>query len=47
MNTKDKVVTTAIDFFNLHGTKIISTNHIATEMGISPGLNEWEMQYVS
>ncbi len=37
MNTKDKIITTAIDLFNLHGTKAISTNHIAKEMGISPG----------
>ena len=37
MNTKDKIIATAIDLFNLHGTKAISTNHIAKEMGISPG----------
>ena len=37
MNTKDKIITTAIDLFNIHGTKAISTNHIAKEMGISPG----------
>ena len=37
MKTKDKIITTAIDLFNIHGTKAISTNHIAKEMGISPG----------
>ena len=37
MTTKDKIIATAIDLFNIHGTKAISTNHIAKEMGISPG----------
>ena len=37
MNTKEKIIATAIDLFNVHGTKAISTNHIAKEMGISPG----------
>ena len=37
MDTKDKIIATAIDLFNVHGTKAISTNHIAKEMGISPG----------
>ncbi len=37
MNTKDKIIATAIDLFNIHGTKAISTNHIAKEMDISPG----------
>ena len=37
MNTKDKILATAIDLFNIHGTKAISTNHIAKEMDISPG----------
>ena len=37
MNTKGKIIATAIDLFNIHGTKAISTNHIAKEMGISPG----------
>jgi len=37
MNTKDKIIATAINLFNIHGTKAISTNHIAKEMGISPG----------
>ena len=37
MNTKDNIITTANKMFNLHGTKAISTNHIAKEKGISPG----------
>ena len=37
MDTKDKIIATAIDLLNIHGTKLISTNHIAKEMGISPG----------
>ena len=37
MRTKDKIIATAIELFNLHGTKSISTNHIAKEMDISPG----------
>jgi len=37
VKTKDKIIATAIKLFNLHGTKAISTNHIAKEMGISPG----------
>ena len=37
MNTKDKIIKTSIILFNMHGTKAISTNHIAKEMGISPG----------
>ena len=37
MKTKDKIIVTAINLFNLYGTKTISTNHIAKEMGISPG----------
>ena len=37
MKTKDKIIATANDLFNIHGTKAISTNHIAKEMGISPG----------
>ena len=37
MKTKDKIISTSIKLFNLHGTKAISTNHIAKEMGISPG----------
>ena len=37
MKTKHNIIATAIYLFNLHGTKTISTNHIAKEMGISPG----------
>ena len=37
MKTKDKIIATAIKLFNQHGTKAISTNHIAKEMDISPG----------
>ena len=37
MKTKDKIIAISIKLFNLHGTKSISTNHIAKEMGISPG----------
>ena len=37
MKTKDNIIAAAIDLFNLHGTKTISTNHIAKEMDISPG----------
>ena len=37
MKTKDKIIAMANDLFNIHGTKAISTNHIAKEMGISPG----------
>ncbi|SVE28274.1 uncharacterized protein METZ01_LOCUS481128, partial [marine metagenome] len=37
VKTKDKIIATSINLFNLHGTKDISTNHIAKEMGISPG----------
>ena len=37
MKTKEKIIATSIILFNLHGTKSISTNHIAKEMGISPG----------
>ena len=37
MKTKDKIIKTAIKLFNMQGTKAISTNHIAKEMGISPG----------
>ena len=37
MATKDRIIETAIGLFNIHGTKAISTNHIAKAMGISPG----------
>ena len=45
MKTKDKIVATAIKLFNLNGTKAISTNHIAKEMGISPG--NWYYHFTS
>ena len=37
MKTRDKIIDTAIQLFNERGTKTISTNHIAAEIGISPG----------
>lgn len=36
-NTKDRIVRTAVGLFNERGTAAVSTNHIAGEMGISPG----------
>lgn len=37
MHIKEKIMTTALELFNEHGTKSITTNHIAKEAGISPG----------
>ena len=37
MKTKEKILDTAIKLFNKQGTKAVSTNHIAAELGISPG----------
>lgn len=37
MSTKDKIIQTSITLFNQHGERAITTNHIAAEMGISPG----------
>lgn len=37
MKTRDKIINTAIQLFNAQGTKAVSTNHIATAVGISPG----------
>jgi AcrR family transcriptional regulator len=37
MSTKDKIIQTSIALFNQHGERAITTNHIAQEMGISPG----------
>lgn len=37
MKTRDKIINTAIQLFNEQGTKAVSTNHIATAIGISPG----------
>ena len=37
MKTRDKIINTAIELFNEQGTKAVSTNHIASAVGISPG----------
>jgi AcrR family transcriptional regulator len=37
MNTKERIVETALRLFNETGTSAISTNHIAEGMSISPG----------
>ena len=37
MNTKEKIIRTSIALFNLHGERAITTNHIASNLGISPG----------
>jgi AcrR family transcriptional regulator len=37
INTRHRILETAIRLFNEKGTKAITTNHIATAMGISPG----------
>ncbi len=37
MKTRDKIINTAIQLFNEQGTKAVSTNHLATAIGISPG----------
>lgn len=37
MSTKDKIIKTSIELFNQHGERAITTNHIASHMGISPG----------
>lgn len=37
MKTKDKILVVSIDLFNKSGVVAITTNHIAKEMGISPG----------
>lgn len=37
MKTRDKIIDTAIKLFNNQGTKGVTTNHIATAIGISPG----------
>ena len=37
MKTRDRIVEAAIDLFNQHGTAEVTTNHIATAAGISPG----------
>ncbi|MBD2463059.1 TetR/AcrR family transcriptional regulator [Oscillatoria sp. FACHB-1407] len=35
--TKSRIIETAIELFNQHGTQAVSTNHIAEAMKISPG----------
>jgi AcrR family transcriptional regulator len=37
MNTKDKIIRTSISLFNEHGERAISTNHIASDLRMSPG----------
>jgi len=37
MKTKEKIVLTSIELFNRSGVVATTTNHIAKEMGISPG----------
>ena len=35
--TKEKILVVALDLFNRHGTRAITTNHIAEACGMSPG----------
>lgn len=37
MKTRDNIINKALELFNEHGTKGVSTNHIAAAAGISPG----------
>lgn len=37
MNTKDKIIHTSILLFNENGERAITTNHIASNLGMSPG----------
>ena len=37
MNTREKILDTALTLFNNYGTSEVSTNHIAQACGISPG----------
>ncbi|MCM3761571.1 TetR/AcrR family transcriptional regulator [Alkalihalobacillus oceani] len=36
-NTKERIIDAAIELFNVNSTGEVSTNHIAKEIGISPG----------
>ena len=35
--TKEKILVVALDLFNRHGTRAITTNHIAEACDMSPG----------
>ena len=35
--TKTRILDTALDLFNRHGERNVTTNHIAEALGISPG----------
>lgn len=37
MKTKEKILLTALEMFNKTNTQAVTTNHIAKQMGISPG----------
>lgn len=37
MKTKQKIILAALELFNEHGERNITTNHIAAHLGISPG----------
>lgn len=37
MKTREKIINTAVQLFNEQGTRAVSTNHVATAIGISPG----------
>ncbi|QIZ78362.1 TetR/AcrR family transcriptional regulator [Ferrimonas lipolytica] len=37
MKTKDRIIAAACELFNEHGERAITTNHIASHLGISPG----------
>ncbi|WP_394129178.1 TetR/AcrR family transcriptional regulator [Shewanella maritima] len=37
MKTRDKIVNASLELFNEHGERSITTNHIASHLGISPG----------